>query len=102
MKTMLFEDANKKVQQLEEKYRRAIIRTRPFFDLQDHYEQEIITQCAKISCLEKAIKDAKRAYSKSFRALEEISNEIHQQRRDYGIFNILKITYMILCSIIYL
>ncbi|KAK0079710.1 hypothetical protein PV325_000900 [Microctonus aethiopoides] len=83
MKIMLLEDAIKKVQQLEEKYRRAIIRTRPFFDLQDHNEQEIITQCAKISCLEKAIKDAKRAYSKSFRALEEISNEIHQQRRDY-------------------
>ncbi|KAK0175611.1 hypothetical protein PV327_009351 [Microctonus hyperodae] len=83
MKIRLYQDATKKAQQLKEKYRQAIIRARPFFDQQDYDEQEILMQKAKISCLEKAIKDAKRAYSRSFRALEEISNEIHQQRRDY-------------------
>lgn len=80
----LYNDAKMKVQQLEEKYRRSISKAAPYIELRAQYEQMLATQKERVECLQKAVKDAKRAYSSSFRALEEISNQIHQQRRDYG------------------
>ncbi|XP_057335800.1 SH3 domain-binding protein 5 homolog [Microplitis mediator] len=84
-KAVLFHDADKKAQQLEEKYRRAIIKARPYFDVLAQCEQKLAQQKEKVQCLEKAVKLAKRTYAESFRALEEISNEIHQQRRELSI-----------------
>lgn len=88
-RAMLFHDAEKKAQQLEEKHRRAIEKAAPYFELRAQSLQKMAAQKDKIEWLQKAVKEAKRAYSKSFRALEEISNEIHQSRRDYGLIFLL-------------
>lgn len=81
----LFHDAEKKAQQLEEKHKRAIIKARLYFELLSHCDQKLSEQKERVECLKKAVKEAKQAYSKSFRTLEDISNQIHQQRRDYDI-----------------
>ncbi|XP_014229286.1 SH3 domain-binding protein 5 homolog [Trichogramma pretiosum] len=76
----LFEDAVKKVQQLEEKYRKSIIKAEPYFSLEAQYEQKLMIQKEVVECLRKAVKDAKCAYAASLNALEEISNQIHERR----------------------
>lgn len=80
----LCHDAETKVQQLEEKYRRSIIKAQPYFEIRAQYDQMLATQKECVERLQKSVKEAKRSYSASFRALEDISNQIHQQRRDYG------------------
>ena len=82
--TVLFLDAERKVQQLEEKYKKSIIKARPYFDLKDQYDKKIPIQKQRVECLRKSLKAAKSSYSASLQALEEISNQIHQKRRDYG------------------
>lgn len=81
---VLFHEAEKKVQQLEEKYLRSINKARPYFDLKEKFDQKLALQKEVVDCLKKAVKDAKCSYATSLRALEEISNQIHEKRRDYG------------------
>lgn len=81
---MLFHEAERKVQQLEEKYRRSINKAKPYFDLKAECDQKLSIQKEVVNCLKKAVKDAKCSYAASLRALEEISNQIHEKRRDYG------------------
>jgi len=83
-RAMLFHDAEKKLIQLEEKHRRAIIKARPYFEVRTQCDQMLATQKERVEYLQQAVKQAKRNYAKSLRALEDISNQIHQQRRDYG------------------
>ncbi|KAF7988040.1 hypothetical protein HCN44_007534 [Aphidius gifuensis] len=83
----LFHDAEKKAQQLEEKHKRSIIKARLYFEFLSNCDQKLSEQKERVECLKKAVKEAKQAYSKSFRTLEDISNQIHQQRRDYDIIN---------------
>ncbi|KAK9304695.1 hypothetical protein QLX08_004102 [Tetragonisca angustula] len=82
-RAVLFHDAEKRLLQLEEKHRRSIIKARPYFELKAHCDQMLATQKERVECLQKAIQDAKTNYATSLRRLEEISNQIHQQRRDY-------------------
>ena len=82
--TAHYNEAETRVKQLGEKYRKAIIKTKPYYEIKERIEQELPLQKEKIRCLEKSIQKAKHIYATSLRALEEISNQIHQQRRDYG------------------
>ncbi|XP_024945540.1 uncharacterized protein LOC107272480 isoform X2 [Cephus cinctus] len=82
-RAMLVHDAETKVQQLEEKYRRSIIKARPYFEVLAQCDQMLATQKERVEFLQKGVKEAKHNYSASLRALEEISNQIHQQRRDF-------------------
>lgn len=86
-KAMIFQDAEKKLFQLEEKYRRYIIKSRPYFEVKAQCDQMLTTQKERVEYLQKAIKDAKHNYSSSLRILEDISNKIHQQRKDNGIID---------------
>ncbi|XP_046604546.1 uncharacterized protein LOC124297491 [Neodiprion virginianus] len=79
----LFHDAEKKVQQLEEKHRRAIIKSKPYFEIRAQCDEMLATQKARVECLQKGVKKAKDTYARSLRILEDISNQIHQRRRDY-------------------
>lgn len=83
-RTTLFHDAEKKLLQLEEKHHRSIIKARPYFEVKTQCDQMLATQKERVEHLQQAVKDAKRNYATSLRTLEEISNQIHQQRRDYG------------------
>lgn len=82
--TVLFHDTEEKVQQLEEKYRRSIKKAKPYFDMKAQYDQIIPYRREQVDCLKKAVREAKASYSASLRALEEISNQIHQKRREFG------------------
>ncbi|XP_034174927.2 uncharacterized protein LOC117601831 [Osmia lignaria lignaria] len=82
-RAVLFHDAEKRLLQLEEKHRRAIIKARPYFEVKAQCDQMLATQKERVECLQKAIQDAKTNYATSLRRLEEISNQIHQQRKDY-------------------
>ncbi|EFN79956.1 uncharacterized protein LOC105187338 [Harpegnathos saltator] len=84
-RAMLFHDAEKKLLQLEEKHRRSIIKARPYFEVKAQCDQMLATQKERVEHLQQTVKEAKRNYATSLRTLEEISNQIHQQRRDYDI-----------------
>ncbi|XP_012282767.1 SH3 domain-binding protein 5 homolog [Orussus abietinus] len=79
----LFHDADVKAQQLEEKHHRAIIKAKPYFEVRAQCDQMLAMQKERVECLQKGVRDAKQAYAASLRALEEISNQIHERRRDY-------------------
>ncbi|XP_050456986.1 uncharacterized protein LOC126854266 isoform X2 [Cataglyphis hispanica] len=83
-RAMLFHDAEKKLLQLEEKHRRAIIKARPYFEVKTQCDQMLTTQKERVEYLQQTVKEVKRNYATSLRTLENISNQIHQQRRDYG------------------
>ncbi|XP_018344064.1 PREDICTED: SH3 domain-binding protein 5 homolog [Trachymyrmex septentrionalis] len=84
-KAMLFHDAEKKLFQLEEKHRHAIVKARPYFEMKTQCDQMLATQKERVEFLQQTVKETKRNYATSLRTLEEISNQIHQQRRDYDI-----------------
>ncbi|KMQ93546.1 sh3 domain-binding protein 5-like protein [Lasius niger] len=84
-RAMLFHDAEKKLLQLEEKHRRAIIKARPYFEVKAQCDQMLATQKERVEYLQQTVKEVKRNYATSLRTLENISNQIHQQRRDYDI-----------------
>uniref|UniRef100_A0AAG5DTF9 Uncharacterized protein n=1 Tax=Anopheles atroparvus TaxID=41427 RepID=A0AAG5DTF9_ANOAO len=81
-KAKVFEEAEKKVQQLEERYRRSIQKSRPYFDEKQLCQEQLEAQKGRIQQLEQLIQAAKSAYSTALRNLEKISEEIHQQRGD--------------------
>ncbi|XP_012255680.2 SH3 domain-binding protein 5 homolog [Athalia rosae] len=81
----LFHDAEKKVQNLEEKHRRAIIKSRPYFEVRAQCDEMLATQKSRVEYLQKRVKKAKDSYATSLRVLENISNQIHQRRREYDI-----------------
>lgn len=69
--------------QLEENLKRNIIKSRLYFDEKKLCDEQLQTQNEKISKLQRLIADAKFRYSKSLKALEEISEEIHRRRGEY-------------------
>jgi hypothetical protein len=71
------------VTQLEENLKRNIIKSRLYFEEKKLCDEQLQTQNEKIEKLQRLIADAKGRYSKSLKALEEISEEIHRRRGDY-------------------
>ncbi|KAL0894259.1 hypothetical protein ABMA27_014263 [Loxostege sticticalis] len=75
--------AEKKVVQLEDNLKRNIIKSRLYFEEKKLCDEQLQTQNEKIEKLQRLIADAKFRYSKSLKALEEISEEIHRRRGEY-------------------
>lgn len=69
--------------QLEENLKRNIIKSRLYFEEKKLCDEQLQTQNEKIEKLQRLIADAKFRYSKSLKALEEISEEIHRRRGEY-------------------
>ncbi|XP_061712695.1 SH3 domain-binding protein 5 homolog isoform X2 [Cydia pomonella] len=82
-KAAAFITAEKKVAQLEENLKRNIIKSRLYFEEKKLCDEQLQTQNKKIEKLQRLIADAKFRYSKSLKALEEISEEIHRRRGEY-------------------
>lgn len=80
-KALLFHAAEQKVQQLEDSYRRIIIKARPYFDEKALCQEQLNTQKNRIETLKKDIVQVKRSYAQSLKHLEQISNEIHLKRQ---------------------
>lgn len=68
---------------LEDNLKRNIIKSRLYFDEKKLCDEELQAQNDKIEKLQHLIADAKYRYSKSLKALEEISEEIHRRRGEY-------------------
>lgn len=81
-KALIFNAAEQKVQQLEEKYRRFIIKSRPYFEENQICQDQLKTQKGRISELQQMIQVAKSRYANALRSLEGISEDIHRQRGD--------------------
>ena len=81
-RALIFNAAEQKVQQLEEKLRRHIIKSRPYFEENQICQDQLKTQKARISELQAQIQVAKAKYSNALRSLENISEDIHRQRGD--------------------
>lgn len=81
-RALIFNTAEQKVQQLEEKLRRHIIKSRPYFEENQICQDQLKTQKARIAELQGHIQVAKTKYSTALRSLENISEDIHRQRGD--------------------
>lgn len=81
-RALIFNAAEQKVQQLEEKLRRHIIKSRPYFEENQICQDQLKTQKARIAELQSQIQVAKAKYSTALRSLENISEDIHRQRGD--------------------
>jgi SH3-domain binding protein 5 len=66
---------------LEERLKKHIIKARPYFEEKELCDEQLGTQKARIDSLQAAIVEAKKRYSGSLRALEAISEEIHEKRQ---------------------
>lgn len=81
-RALIFNTAEQKVQQLEEKLKRYIIKSRPYFEENQICQDQLKTQKGRIAELQQQIQLAKKRYSTALRSLENISEDIHRQRGD--------------------
>lgn len=76
----LFNAAEQKVQELEQRLRRSITRSRPYFEEKTLCQEQLATQKCRVESLQKAVAAAKQSYADTLRNLERISEEIHCKR----------------------
>lgn len=81
--TRIFHAAEQKVQQLEERFRRSITKSRPYFEEKQICQDQLQTQKNRIEELQHQVQAAKNTYATALRNLERISDDIHRQRGDY-------------------
>ncbi|KAH8299937.1 hypothetical protein KR044_007722, partial [Drosophila immigrans] len=82
-RTRLFHAAEQKLQQLEDRFRRSINKSRPYFEEKQVCQDQLQTQKNRIQELQQQVSCAKSTYSTALRNLERISEDIHRQRGDY-------------------
>lgn len=81
-KAAVFSAAEKRVQELEDKYRSSINKSRRYFEEKQVCQDQLETQKGRISQLQAQLQNCKLAYATSLRNLEQISEDIHRQRGD--------------------
>ncbi|XP_068144563.1 SH3 domain-binding protein 5 homolog [Drosophila tropicalis] len=81
-RTRLFHTAEQKLQQLEDRFRRSINKSRPYFEEKQVCQDQLQTQKNRIGELQQQVATAKSTYSRALRNLERISEDIHRQRGD--------------------
>nr|CAI5840166.1 unnamed protein product [Callosobruchus analis] len=75
-------DIEEKLKQQEEKAGRAISKARAYFDEKQLCQEQLNTQKERIETLKRDIIAAKQHYAQTLKNLEQISNEIHEKRRE--------------------
>lgn len=81
-KALIFNAAELKMQQLEDRLKRSIQKSRPYFEEKQICQDQLETQKGRLQELQAQVQVAKAAYSNALRNLETISEEIHKQRGD--------------------
>ncbi|KAK3912104.1 SH3 domain-binding protein 5-like protein [Frankliniella fusca] len=79
-RAMLFNAAEQKVQQLEQRLHRQIIKSRPYFDEKLLCNEQLASQKERVEVLQSQVSAVKGAYAASLKELERISEEIHCKR----------------------
>lgn len=77
----LFHEAEQKVQMLEQKLKRSITKSRPYFEEKAVCQSQLDAQKQRVGEIQTAIAKAKAEYAASLRQLESISEEIHLRRK---------------------
>ncbi|KAL5010027.1 hypothetical protein ScPMuIL_012332 [Solemya velum] len=75
-----FKETENRVQKLQKDLKRAINKSRPYFEMKIKFNQMMDEQKRCVSILEEDVTSAKKMYAEALRNLESISDEIHQQR----------------------
>lgn len=81
-KAAVFSAADKRMQELEDKYRSSINKSRRYFEEKQVCQDQLGTQKERIEHLQRQIASWKTSYSTALRNLEQISEDIHRQRGD--------------------
>nr|KAG5696556.1 hypothetical protein BaRGS_030424 [Batillaria attramentaria] len=82
-KTMIrFKITEDQVQALQKELKRAIAKSKPYFEMKAKFNQIMEEHKHKVSVLEEDVSSAKSLYSTALRSLEAISDEIHRQRME--------------------
>ncbi|XP_076293014.1 uncharacterized protein LOC143215101 isoform X2 [Lasioglossum baleicum] len=82
--TALYHKAEHEVQRLQRELKRAIAKSRPYYEMKAHFNQMLEEQKLRVSVLERSVGEAKMTYAEALRNLEKISDEIHRTRRYDG------------------
>ncbi|KAK3927751.1 SH3 domain-binding protein 5-like [Frankliniella fusca] len=78
--SQIYQDAERKVQQLQKDLKRSIAKSRPYFELKSQYNHQMEEQKQRVKKLESQVSQAKASYAEALRNLEQISDEIHKIR----------------------
>ncbi|XP_077432640.1 SH3-binding domain protein 5-like, a [Vanacampus margaritifer] len=74
------QEAEARVQTLQKSLRRAILKSKPYFELKAHFNHILEEHKTKVVQLEQHVSKVKTRYSIALRNLEQISEQIHAQR----------------------
>ncbi|XP_041372013.1 uncharacterized protein LOC121385409 isoform X2 [Gigantopelta aegis] len=78
--TQQFKQAEERVQFLQRDLKRAIAKSKPYFEMKIKFNQVMEDQKFKVGTLEEDVSSAKALYSQALHSLEAISDEIHRKR----------------------
>ncbi|XP_023711952.1 uncharacterized protein LOC111866854 isoform X3 [Cryptotermes secundus] len=73
-----------RVQQLQKDLKRAIAKSRPYFEMKAQFNQLLEDQKKRVKSLEQQVGHSKMSYAEALRNLEQISDEIHRTRKYEG------------------
>ncbi|XP_046743138.1 uncharacterized protein LOC124409515 isoform X3 [Diprion similis] len=82
--TAAYHRAEHNVQRLQRELKRAIAKSRPYYEMKAHFNQVLDEQKLRVGVLERSVADAKMTYAEALRNLERISDEIHRTRKYNG------------------
>ncbi|MBN3307498.1 3BP5L protein, partial [Amia calva] len=82
--TQLCQEAEARVQMLQKSLKRVIIKSKPYFELKAQFNHILEEHKSKVMELESRVSKVKTRYSVALRNLEQISEQIHAQRRRRG------------------
>ncbi|XP_017884456.1 uncharacterized protein LOC108627638 isoform X2 [Ceratina calcarata] len=82
--TALYHKAEHEVQRLQRELKRAIAKSRPYYEMKAYFNQMLEEQKLRVSALERSVGEAKMTYAEALRNLEKISDEIHRTRKYDG------------------
>ncbi|XP_028327638.1 SH3-binding domain protein 5-like, a isoform X2 [Gouania willdenowi] len=74
------QEAEARVQMLQKSLKRAIVKSKPYFELKAQFNHILEENKAKVLQLEQLVSKVKTRYSVALRNLEQISEQIHAQR----------------------
>ncbi|KAM9783011.1 SH3-binding domain protein 5-like, a [Neosynchiropus ocellatus] len=78
------QEAEARVQMQQKSLKRAILKSKPYFELKAQFNHILEEHKAKVLQLEQSVAKVKTRYSIALRNLEQISEQIHAQRADGG------------------
>jgi len=76
----LFAAAKQKLQYLEKELKTAVQKSRPYFEQKEQLQAKLVTQKERVEALQHHVGHAKSVYSDTLKALEQISEQIHEKR----------------------